>query len=199
MPRHPDIRQLLIDAALALFAERTYEGTQMPAVAARAGVGVGSIYRHFASKEALGNAAFQDAKRDLRARLIAATAEPAVSTRAQFTQFWSGFTGFASSRPEAFAFLEHQQHDTFLDEDSRALAAELDQMAADFIEHGQRAGAIRDGEPRLLVALALGALAGLLRAIRPATVTDIPPVERDRAEEAIWSLLSASPLSAKDS
>ncbi|MET8630512.1 TetR/AcrR family transcriptional regulator [Kitasatospora sp. NPDC004669] len=191
MPRHHDTPQLLLDAAIALFAERTYEGTQMPAVAARAGVGVGSIYRYFPSKEALGNAAFQDAKRDLLAHLAEATAAPAESIRAEFAQFWAGFTGFAGSRPAAFVFLEHQQHDTFLDEESRALAAELDRIAADFIERGQRAGAIREGEPQFLVALALGAFAGLLRAIRPAAVTDLPPVERDRAEQAVWSLLSA--------
>ncbi|MCX4749095.1 TetR/AcrR family transcriptional regulator [Kitasatospora sp. NBC_01287] len=199
MPRHPDTPQLLLDAAIALFAERTYEGTQMPAVAARAGVGVGSIYRYFPSKEALGNAAFQDAKRDLLDHLAEATAGPADSIRAEFGQFWAGFTGFAGSRSAAFAFLEHQQHDTFLDQESRTLAAELDQLAADFIERGQQAGAIRDGEPQFLVALALGAFAGLLRAIRPAAVTDLPQAERDRAEQAVWSLLSASPLSSKDS
>ncbi|WP_280665616.1 MULTISPECIES: TetR/AcrR family transcriptional regulator [unclassified Kitasatospora] len=193
MSRHQDTAQLLLDAALSLFAERTYEGTQMPAVAARAGVGVGSIYRYFPSKEALGNAAFRDAKSDLVRCLTERTAQFAASTRAstreEYGQIWLAFTDFAGRRPDAFAFLEHQQHDTFLDAESRRLAAEIDLFAADFIQRGQRAGAIRPGEPDLLVAMAFGAFAGLLKSIKPATITDLPAADLAQAEAAVWSLL----------
>ncbi|MFD5556904.1 helix-turn-helix domain-containing protein [Streptomyces sp. NPDC127068] len=51
----------------------------MPAVARRTGVGVGSIYRYFPSKEALANAAFQHTKRDLldrRAQSVPALPPP---------------------------------------------------------------------------------------------------------------------------
>src|SRR5688500_7489538 len=58
-------RDAVLAAALALFTERTYEGTPMPAVAQRAGIGVGTIYRYFPSKEALGNAVFQQGKREM--------------------------------------------------------------------------------------------------------------------------------------
>ncbi|GLW52733.1 HTH-type transcriptional repressor FatR [Kitasatospora phosalacinea] len=191
-PKRPDLDRLLIDSALALFAERTYEGTQMPAVAQHAGVGVGSIYRYFPSKEALGNAAFRHAKRTLLDTLAGALADggPTGTAREEFARFWRGFTRYASAHPDAFVFLEHQQHDTFLDPESRALADELHRLAADFIERGQRGGAIRDGDAEQLVGLALGAFTGLVKLVRPAGGLDALPAEDlDRAEAAVWDLL----------
>ncbi|MGX2993378.1 TetR/AcrR family transcriptional regulator [Streptomyces sp. JNUCC 64] len=190
-PRKPDLARSLIDAAIALFAERTYEGTQMPAVAQRAGVGVGSIYRYFPSKEALGNAAFQHAKRDLLERLADAVAEggPTSSIRVEFGRFWRGFARFATDRPDAFVFLEHQQHDTYLNPESVGLALEIDRVAADFIARGQRAGEIREGDAGHLVALALGAFAGLVRLQRPGGLEALDPDDLDRAEAAVWDLL----------
>lgn len=46
-------RAQILEAALALFAERGWDGTTMRAVAERAGVSVGSAYYYFASKEHL--------------------------------------------------------------------------------------------------------------------------------------------------
>ncbi|MFE9659767.1 TetR family transcriptional regulator [Streptomyces sp. NPDC005955] len=194
MPRpSPDLASRLLESALVLFAERTYEGTQMPAVAQHAQVGVGSIYRYYPSKEALGNAVFRHAKGGLLAELHAVTAQRAASPREEFAQVWRGFVRFAGAHPAAFAFLDHQQHDTFLDAESRAVAAEIDAFAADFIERGQRAGAIREGAAPVLVALALGAFGGLLKSIRPLPVTDLPPEALADAESAVWDLLHRKP------
>lgn len=46
-------RDALLEAALALFAERGYEATSIEDIAHRAGVAVGGFYQHFASKRQL--------------------------------------------------------------------------------------------------------------------------------------------------
>lgn len=46
-------REALLDAGLALFAERGYEATTIEDVAERSGVAVGSFYQHFRSKRQL--------------------------------------------------------------------------------------------------------------------------------------------------
>lgn len=46
-------RAHLVDAALRLFAERGYDGTSIEAVLAESGVSRGSLYHHFAGKDAL--------------------------------------------------------------------------------------------------------------------------------------------------
>lgn len=48
----------LLDAALALFAEKGYEAATMTEIAQRAGASIGSLYQFFPSKEALAEALF---------------------------------------------------------------------------------------------------------------------------------------------
>src|SRR5439155_17932532 len=43
----------IMDAALAVFHERGYQGTTIPAIAERAGVAQGTLYNYFTSKEKL--------------------------------------------------------------------------------------------------------------------------------------------------
>ncbi len=58
-------RDAILDAALELFSERTFASTSMPELAQRAGVGAGTIYRYFDSKDALVNALFQRWKTEM--------------------------------------------------------------------------------------------------------------------------------------
>ena len=46
-------RQAILDAALAVFAERGFEAARLDDVAARAGVAKGTLYLYFRDKEAL--------------------------------------------------------------------------------------------------------------------------------------------------
>src|SRR5688572_22338077 len=78
-----DKREAILDAALELFVERGFFGTAVPEIADRAGVGAGTIYRYFESKEALVNAIYRQEK----LRFSSAVLEdfPAnVNTREQF-------------------------------------------------------------------------------------------------------------------
>jgi len=60
----------IIRAALRVFAEHGLHGTPVPPIAAEAGVGVGTLYRYFDSKETLINAVFRDSKSRLKERLL---------------------------------------------------------------------------------------------------------------------------------
>jgi AcrR family transcriptional regulator len=70
-------RQHLVDVATRLFAERGYEGTSVEAVLDEAGVSRGSLYHHFATKQALFEAAVDEVEtrigRDLAGAVRGAT------------------------------------------------------------------------------------------------------------------------------
>jgi AcrR family transcriptional regulator len=68
-------REQLVDVATRLFAERGFDGTSIEAVLEEAGVSRGSLYHHFASKEALFEAAFMA----VEARIGAETATAALN------------------------------------------------------------------------------------------------------------------------
>ena len=60
----------LLDAAVALAAEGGYDAVQMRDVAARAEVALGTLYRHYASKDQLLLAAMAEQAATLRERLV---------------------------------------------------------------------------------------------------------------------------------
>lgn len=51
--KQPDKRQLIMDSALALFKERGYTNTRIIDIAENAGIGKGTVYAYFKSKEEL--------------------------------------------------------------------------------------------------------------------------------------------------
>jgi AcrR family transcriptional regulator len=64
-------REKLLAAAVELFADAGAEGVPLDAVADRAGVGIGTLYRHFPTREALAEAAYRNEVQ----RLCAAASE----------------------------------------------------------------------------------------------------------------------------
>ena len=53
-------RRVLVDAAEVEFAEHGYDGARMQAIAARAGVALGTLYNHFKGKSDLRQAIHDD-------------------------------------------------------------------------------------------------------------------------------------------
>lgn len=66
----PELRQRVLDAAEGEFAEAGYRGATMAAIAARAGVSTGNLYRYFAGKDALFGTLFPTEFADELLRLL---------------------------------------------------------------------------------------------------------------------------------
>lgn len=183
-------RGAVLDAALELFEERTFHGAAVPLVAERAGVGAGTIYRYFESKEVLVNELFRSWKAELAA-VLAPAAEAADAVEG-FDLYWRALVDFTLAHPAAFAFLEMHRHQPYLDEASRAVTADLDVRIEAFIRRHQRQGALRPGDPAELVALVLGAFVGLVRAGRDGRIE----LSRRRllaAGRRVWLLIAPDP------
>jgi len=69
-----DKRLRLVTAATAVFAEKGYASTRVAEIAERAGVGKGTVYEYFSSKEELLFAVFESINRDISERMDAALA-----------------------------------------------------------------------------------------------------------------------------
>ncbi len=187
--KEPAKRTAILDAALSLFVERTYDGTPMPLVADRAGVGAGTIYRYFESKEALVNAVYRRCQASLAYRIID-TAPQGAPARELFHHIWWGLCNFAREEPEASAFLENHHHGLYLEAESFAERDRIRKVAHDIISEAQEKGEIRLAPPFLLGFLVTGAYVGLLKAVgeRAEVLTD------DKialAEDCVWKMLEA--------
>lgn len=69
---HDDKRQRILAAATAVFAERDFHRVQVSEVATRAGVGKGTVYLYFPTKDALQRVALQASLEQLAADVDAA-------------------------------------------------------------------------------------------------------------------------------
>lgn len=184
-----DKREAIMAAALELFVERGFYGTAVPEIAERAGVGAGTIYRYFESKEALVNAIYREQK--LSFGQIALDDFPsAAPTREQFRVLWTRMARFAIDHPSSFVFLELHHHARYLDAASRAVEQRMTRLFGQVVEGAQARGELKGGDPRLLMGLVMGGFIGVIRGC----VDDERPVgEADwkLAEQCMWEAIRA--------
>lgn len=190
-PRVDDKRRIILDAALRVFADRGYHGTAVPEVAAAAGVGTGTLYRYFEHKEALVNEVYRDAKQRLRSALLDGVPTPEVddlgAAERWFTDLWRRLATFARAEPDAFRFLEMQDHAAYLDAASRQL--ELTVLAPLWLAGKRLRDRTRGAPVDVLIALLWGAFVGLVKAERLGyLVLDDDRLAQARA--ACWQLIA---------
>src|SRR6185503_20328625 len=110
-----DKREAIMTAALELFVERGFFGTAVPEIADKAGVGAGTIYRHFESKEALVNALYRQEKQRFAQNVVVSF--PAIDrARELFRALWGRMAAYAAENHAAFVFLELHHHAPYLDD-----------------------------------------------------------------------------------
>jgi len=185
-------REAILRAALLVFSEHGVHGVPVPEIAARAGVGTGTIYRFFASKEVLINELFREQKRALNRRIsenLVAGREP----REVFQDFWRSMVAFAREEPEAFRFLELQDHLPYLDDESKALERSVLSPLASASRALQRRGVYRkDIRVEVIMALHWGSFVNLFKSER-AGYFKLRPVDLQAACDACWRMCAVAP------
>jgi len=184
-----DKREAIIAAALELFVERGFYGTAVPEIAEKAGVGAGTIYRYFESKEALVNVLYREHK--LEFGRIALDNFPATApTREQFRLLWNRMVKFSTDQPHSFIFLELHHHARYLDAASRQVEQRMNELFTHVVVTAQARGELKPGDPSLLMSLVMGAFVGVIRscvdAHRQATDADWK-----LAEQCMWEAVRA--------
>jgi AcrR family transcriptional regulator len=183
-PAGTDKRECILQAALELFAERGFHGTVVPLVAERAGVGTGTLYRYFESKEALVNtlfrrwksALFESMLRDLPLEL---------SPRQQFHELWQRLCQFALDHPVVFNFLELHHHQPYLDEENLRLEENSLRLMQSFVLQAQAQQVMKPVASELLMSLIYGAFVGLMKSSALGYVKLTQPALAE-AEQLVW-------------
>jgi len=188
-PATLDKRDAILAAALELFVERGFHGTAVPEVAERAGVGAGTIYRYFASKEALVNALYQSLKGEVTSRVMRdfPVDKPA---RQMVHHLWSRLAEFAVAQPRAYAFLELHHHADYLDDQSNAIESRMMDMGIHFLQAAQARGEVKPLSPMLLIAIVHGVFTGMLRKAWEGLL-ELTPETITAAEQCAWEAIRA--------
>ncbi|HEX7303602.1 helix-turn-helix domain-containing protein [Lentzea sp.] len=152
-------REKVLDAARALFAEQGYD-VPLDEIATKAGVGPGTVYRHFPTKQAL----FQAVTETRVSAMIASAAEPAESPRQALFAFLGRMADEAAAKrdlTDAFTL-------------SADLRKDLHAALGGLLHRAQEAGEVRaDVTATDLVVLMKGLLQNMNEGANPAVLLEI--------------------------
>jgi AcrR family transcriptional regulator len=129
----------LMSAALEAFAEHDADTASLEEIARRAGVGIGTLYRHFPTRQALLESVYQDQVEALRLR--AEELSRAESPGGALADWLRALVAFGSTKRSLMSALL-----LTLDKDSQLLSscsAVLRSATSELLERAQRAGVAR--------------------------------------------------------
>lgn len=158
-------RNDIVTSALLLFAERGFDATTIPMIATSAGVGAGTIYRYFESKELLGNKIFQEYL-DLFAETVQNGFPHEDTIRHQFRHIFNSMVHFTTEHGQALYFIKLHSGAYFLNKDSQASFQGLLNIFIDFFESGKEKQVIKKLPTSALIAIIYGAFLELERLVR---------------------------------
>ncbi len=172
-PATPFLRERILQSAAELFAEREFELVLIDEVAARAGVGKGSVYRQFRSKEELYAAAviggFAELQREIRVALAGCN-----SVREQIATIVRHALIFFRSRRPFFAMLRDPQAlPPSQERQFRDQRNELSRLISGVLDEGVKRGAVKPGiDTRIAAESLLGMMRGINRHGRDYSTAD---------------------------
>jgi AcrR family transcriptional regulator len=146
-------REKLLAAAVVLFAERGTEGS-LEEVAKRAGVGIGTLYRHFPTRDALVEAAYRNEVAQLRAAADELLAEQPAD--AALEAWMARFVEYASAKRgmrDALHSIAGGGSDLFAE-----TRGQVTEAVAVLLEAGAEAGTLRRDVEAEDVLRAMGAI-----------------------------------------
>jgi AcrR family transcriptional regulator len=163
--KNSDKRKEIMQAALELIAEQGFHGAPMAMIADRAGVGAGTIYRYFESKDELINELY----RELEGKLLAYLREgysAADPIRERFLHVCSALLRYFISNPLYFRYMEQYMNSPFgiaLRRDRLTGQKDEDDLFRHLLDEGSTRKDLKGLPFFILFALTLGPLILLMR------------------------------------
>ena len=169
-----DIRR----ATIAEVVERGSSAASVNAIAARAGLAVGTVYRYFENKDQLLRAVYLASKTELHTAMMQAAA-PCSSHKDKIRAMWLAVLDYAQEAPQAFLFSEAVINDMILTDADRAEIAAMAAESRALIGAAVSEGVLRQGNTQAIVTVLA---APALQLAKAGALSGVPP-DPSHAEE----------------
>lgn len=161
----PDKRNEIMLAALELLVEQGFHGAPMALIASRAGVGAGTIYCHFASRDVLIRELFLDIEGRITTRIRNGDTAT-LPTRHRFSHVCAVLLDYFISHPTEFRYIEQFHNSPYGAEHRRdKIFGQGDEphLCNELFRQGVAEGVIKDLPLVVLYALTFGPIMVLAR------------------------------------
>lgn len=155
-PKDPEKIQLIYKATLVLVKQHGLTGLTMAAIGKEAGIGMGTLYTYFASKEALINALFTALKARHTERIFAEL-DPQEAYWLSFRKVFLNYLKNRIEHHEEHFFVEQAHGSHFLDPEARALGDAAYTALFALLDQGKAQHLIKPIPNPLLAAQLVGA------------------------------------------
>ncbi|MDT8912765.1 TetR/AcrR family transcriptional regulator [Amycolatopsis sp. PS_44_ISF1] len=154
-------RETIVIAAMEQLAERGYAGCSVAAVAERAGIAVGTVYRHFPTKAELVVRVFrQVVSREVEA--VRAAAQRPGDAAERVVAVFETFSARALKAPRLAYALLAEPVDASIDAERLEFRRAFRDVVAEHVAAGVRAGALPAQDAKITAAALVGAAAEVL-------------------------------------
>jgi len=180
-------REDILEATRDLIAEEGIQSFSFPKIFARAGVGSGTVYHYFSSKEALIAAVYQEASAVMDSEVLQGY-DPTAGIPDRFQGMMRNIVRFVSTRWKELAVLEACRHMPFLAEESLRQPPAA-QATFDLLAQGRDQGILRHLDGMMVGAAMLGAVSSLVEGHRSGKFT-LTEAAVDQTIAACWRALA---------
>jgi AcrR family transcriptional regulator len=149
----------ILDAAEAVFARDGVQRSRMGDIAREAGVAVGTIYNHFADRDALVHALLEARRKALYAGIDAALADRSQTFEARLSALLGALFAHFSQHPGLF--IVHMEAEVMQRGRGRGSIQTVLGRVAELVQEGVAAGALRAQDAELHPVLLMGMLRAL--------------------------------------
>lgn len=179
----PSTRDKIMRAALELVAEDGFSAATTAAIARRAGVAEGTLYRHFDSKDTLFVAVYSGIKERVFDSVMAET-DASGSVEDRFRQLWRGVWNAYRADPAAFTYGQRFSEYPLAQQGNGQIHEGFVRHISTLIEDGQAAGEIRQAPGSVLRAFFFPPMVSMLK--QAIAGHDWPQAELDSAIDTAW-------------
>ncbi|KAB2325585.1 TetR/AcrR family transcriptional regulator [Betaproteobacteria bacterium SCN1] len=145
-PQREVTRDLVLDAALALFTEKGYFNTSVHDIGRKAHVSIGSIYHHFGDKAGLARALYSALTAHMAQR-IGTLERQHGSCHDQARAVVAELFDLTESAPPVMNFMLYARHREFLPDEPPVCSSRPFAMMREMVRRGMASGEIRRMDP----------------------------------------------------
>jgi AcrR family transcriptional regulator len=154
-PKDPEKVQKIYKATLALVGQAGLAGLTMAAIGKEAGIGMGTLYTYFESKEALINSLFKLLKQDTISDMYS-NLDPKEPYLLSLRRVFLNFMKVLLEKQDEHFFLEQCTNSHFLDEEAKAVDAAAFETFFQLLDAGKAQMLIKPIDNALIAAHLLG-------------------------------------------